>query len=90
MLPTSGCQCKEENRRVEEMMYPHTYNPNMALNISLSQTPVSSRAKRSTRAAARQHAGGHSQLENMPPAAAPAASQSVLTPSTIAAARVER
>ena len=64
-------QCDVEKRRVDEASFPHTYNPAMALSLSVSSSQTPGRPRRTARsrqtAAVTAAAASSSQLENVPP-----------------------
>ena len=63
-------QCDVEKRRVDEASFPHTYNPAMALSLSVSSSQTPGRPRRTARSrqtAVTTAAASSSQLENVPP-----------------------
>ena len=63
-------QCDVEKRRVDEASFPHTYNPAMALSLSVSSSQTPGRPRRTARSrqtAVTAAAASSSQLENVPP-----------------------
>ena len=47
VCPAWVYMCRDEGRRVDEEIFPHTYNPKMTLNITLSQSAATATRTRS-------------------------------------------
>ena len=45
VCPAWVYMCRDEGRRVDEEIFPHTYNPKMTLNITLSQSTATTRTR---------------------------------------------